>query len=104
MERNIIVITTAATKRELQKISEVLVRKSLAACCQIVGPILSYYKWKNKLQTAREYICIIKTKEIQYKKIENTIKNIHTYELPEIIAFKIDRGLKEYLEWINSNS
>ncbi len=103
MERNIIVITTAATKSKLQKISEVLVRKSLAACCQIIGPILSYYKWKNKLQIAREYICIIKTKEKKYIKIENMIKNMHPYELPEIIVFKIDRGLKEYLEWINSN-
>ncbi len=92
--------TTVAQRSDAGRIAKILSKKNLSACTQIVGPITSVYRWKGKLEKSKEWLCIIKTKRTLYKSIEKAIKNIHPYELPEIVATPIIEGSREYLGWI----
>lgn len=94
------IFTTVARKSDAERIADVLSKKNLSACTQIVGPITSVYRWKGKLEKSKEWLCIIKTKRILYKNIEKAIKDIHPYKLPEIVATPIIQGSREYLGWI----
>jgi periplasmic divalent cation tolerance protein len=80
-----------------------LVKKSLAGCCQIVGPIESHYIWENRAEVSKEYLCLIKTTTKHYKRIEKTIKDYHTYQVPEIIAVDIEKGYRPYFKWLNKS-
>jgi periplasmic divalent cation tolerance protein len=104
MKSYIQISTTAATKEDAQKIARYLVKQKLAACVQISGPIESTYRWKGKVETAREYLCLIKTREILFNKVEAAIKKLHSYETPEIIAVPIIKGSKEYLSWMDDET
>ena len=68
---------------------------------QISGPIESIYHWKGKMETSREWLLLIKTREDLFKKIKSSIKKLHSYETPEIIAVPIIKGSKEYLNWLD---
>lgn len=98
------VVTTISGKRGAEKIAKAVINKRLAACVQIAGPIKSIYRWKGKIETAKEWVCVIKTRKNLYKKVERTIKKIHPYEIPEIIAVPIAAANKDYLKWIKLNS
>ncbi|MEK7663889.1 MAG: divalent-cation tolerance protein CutA [Patescibacteria group bacterium] len=100
-QKYIQIFTTTTKKNDAYKIAKTLVNKKLSACVQITGPIESVYRWHGKIEKSREFLCIIKTKMSNYKKVEKEIKIIHPYELPEIIALPIIEGSQEYLEWIN---
>ncbi len=103
--KSFIQITTATeTKEQAQKIARHLVEKKLAACVQISGPIESTYHWKGKVETASEWLCLIKTRESLFKKVEAAIKKLHPYETPEIIAVPIIKGSKEYLKWLDAET
>jgi periplasmic divalent cation tolerance protein len=101
MKSYIQVMTTTETKQQAQSIAQYLVEAKLAACVQITGPITSIYRWKQKVENAQEWLCLIKTHEDLYDKVEAAIKSRHTYEIPEIIAVPIVKGSKEYLNWID---
>ncbi len=101
-EEYIQVSTTIEKKENAEKIAKTLVEKRLAACIQILGPIVSTYRWKGNVETAGEWICFIKSKRALYDKLEKAIKEMHPYETPEIVAMPIISGSKEYLEWLNS--
>ena len=101
MKSYIQISTTTETKEEAQKIAQYLVKQKLAACVQITGPIESTYRWKGKVETAREYLCLIKTREVLFSKVEAAIKKLHSYETPEIIAMPIVKGSKEYFKWLD---
>jgi len=94
------IITTTDDERLARRIADSLVDKRLAACVQILGPITSVYRWKGKMETAREWQCLVKTSHDRYGAVEATIKAIHSYETPEIIALPIAAGSREYLEWL----
>ena len=100
MKPYIQITTTTETKDQAQTIAQHLVGAKLAACVQIVGPITSIYRWKGKVENAPEWLCLIKTRDDLYNKVEATIKSLHPYETPEIIAVPIVKGTKEYLSWI----
>ncbi len=100
MNRYIQVITTVSKKSDTGKIAKYLIDKRLAACIQIAGPRKSIYRWKGKIETIKEWACIIKTRKNLYKKVEKAIKKIHPYEVPEIIAISIAQGSKDYLKWL----
>lgn len=100
--KSYIQITTATeTKEEAQTIAQHLVETKLAACVQITGPITSIYRWKGKVENTKEWLCLIKTRDDLYDKVEAAIKSLHPYETPEIIAVQIVKGSKEYLNWID---
>ncbi|HOU51690.1 MAG: divalent-cation tolerance protein CutA [Smithella sp.] len=95
--------TTTETKEQAQKIAKHLVGQKLAACVQISGLIESTYRWKGKIETSGEWLCIIKTQTPLFKKVEAAIKKLHPYETPEIIATPIVKGSREYLNWLNES-
>jgi periplasmic divalent cation tolerance protein len=101
MKTYIQISTTTETKEEAQKIAQYLVEQRLAACVQISGPIESTNRWKGKGEPAREGRCLIKTRTALYSKVESAIKQMHSYETPEIIAVSIVKGSKEYLNWLD---
>jgi periplasmic divalent cation tolerance protein len=98
------VTTTTETKEQAENIAQHLVEAKLAACVQIVGPITSIYRWKGKVENTQEWLCLIKTRDDLYNKVEAAIKNQHPYETPEIIAVPIVKGSKEYLQWISEET
>jgi len=95
------VTTTTETKEQAQTIAQHLVETKLAVCVQITGPITSIYRWKGKVENAQEWLCLIKTRDDLYNKVEAAIKSHHPYETPEIIAVPIVKGSKEYLSWLD---
>jgi periplasmic divalent cation tolerance protein len=101
MKAFIQISTTTETKEQAQKIAQYLVEQKLAACVQVTGPIESIYRWKGKIETATEWLCLIKTREDFFDKAEAAIKKLHPYETPEIIAVPIVKGSKEYLNWLD---
>lgn len=95
------VATTTETEDDAKKIAATVVEKRLAACAQIVGPISSTYWWKDKIETAGEWLCLMKTRRDRYEALEQAIREIHPYEEPEIIATPIVAGSQGYLGWLN---
>jgi len=95
-----LVLSTAGSTKEATRIAQVLVEEKLAACINIIPGLTSVFYWGGKICQEKEVILFIKTNEGQLKKIINKIKNIHSYELPEILYFKINGGEKKYLQWI----
>lgn len=98
------VSTTANTRAIADKIAKALVKRRLAGCVQILGPIKSCYWWDGKLEQAREWLCLIKAQSSDYRRIELAIKKIHPYEIPEIMALPIVSANVEYLRWIRKET
>ena len=96
-----IVITTASSREEAEKISSALIEDNLAACVQLL-PINSVFKWDGKVQFETEILMLVKSKSLDFKNIESTIIENHSYEVPEIIKVGIDDGFSGYLDWISS--
>ncbi|MEM2743616.1 MAG: divalent-cation tolerance protein CutA [Nitrososphaerota archaeon] len=101
-EEYIQIFTTTEKREDAEKIAKSLIEKRLAGCIQIIGPISSIYWWKSKIETAQEWLCIIKSKRNLYEEIEKSIKEIHPYENPEIIAMPIILGSEDYLKWLDN--
>jgi len=101
MAEAIQVVTTAATKADAQAIATAVVTKRLAACAQVMGPITSTYWWQGKIETADEWLCVMKSRQDLYEELEQTIRQAHPYEVPEILAFPVVLGSQDYLEWMD---
>jgi periplasmic divalent cation tolerance protein len=95
-----IVLTTAGSEEEAQKIAHHLVEKGMAACVNIVPHIASVYRWQGKVEEAREWLLLIKTTARTFEKVRTAIAQLHSYELPECICLTIEDGSPEYLRWI----
>lgn len=97
-----IIFCTCPNQESAEGIAEHLISQKLAACVNIIAGITSVYEWEGNIESSQEYLLFIKSHRDKYNAIEEAIKNLHPYELPEIIAVPIDRGLPEYLQWINT--
>jgi periplasmic divalent cation tolerance protein len=102
MTNYIQVVTTTERKEEAEQIARALVEARLAACVQIVGPIASTYHWKRAIETAEEWQCVAKSREDLFPQIDEAIRGIHPYEVPEILAVPIAAGSSAYLEWLEA--
>lgn len=100
----IVVLTTTEKKKDAERIAENLVEKKLAACVQVLGPINSVYRWKGKVEKAEEWLCLIKSRKSLYPEIEQAIKLMHPYEVPEIIALPVSEGSADYLSWLGKET
>ncbi len=98
-----LVLTTSGSQEEARKIARALVERRLAACVNLVGPMESVYRWKGKVETAGEWLLIIKTSAEAIERVRKTIKELHSYELPECIELPIEGGSAEYLQWIGES-
>ena len=99
-----IVFVTAGNEESAAAIGRALVEERLAACANLVGPIRSIYRWKDSIEHASEYLLIIKTRASLYAALEKRVKELHSYEVPEIIAVKIESGSPQYLAWIHEST
>jgi periplasmic divalent cation tolerance protein len=98
------VSTTVNSKETANRIVRKLLDERLASCVQVLGPVHSNYWWKGRIERAREWICLIKARAEDYRKIEAAIKKLHPYETPEILAFSVLYGLTDYLRWIRNET
>ncbi len=97
------VLTTVDSEEAAKRVASDLLDRRLAACVQIVGPILSRYRWQGKVEQAREWQCLVKTEAGRYREVEAAIREIHSYDEPEIIATPILAGSAGYLGWISES-
>ncbi|MGD8984759.1 MAG: divalent-cation tolerance protein CutA [Desulfobacteraceae bacterium] len=100
MAEYIQIFTTTEKKDDAEVISREIVEKRLAACAQVLGPITSTYWWKEEIEKTEEWLCIMKSRSDLFKELEEAIKSIHPYEVPEIVAVPIVSGSQSYLEWL----
>jgi periplasmic divalent cation tolerance protein len=96
------VITTTETKSDAQAIARAVVQKRLAGCIQIIGPITSTYWWQGEIETAEEWLCVIKSRQDLYERLEAAIREVHPYDVPEILAVPVIAGSQDYLRWLDS--
>lgn len=96
----LLVITNLPDAYSAHALAGALVEARLAACVNILAPCRSVYRWQGKTENAEEVPVLIKTTTARYAALEAAIRARHPYELPEIIAVPVDRGLPEYLAWI----
>jgi periplasmic divalent cation tolerance protein len=94
------VVTTTSSKDEAHAIASALVTRHLAACVQVFGPISSIYRWQGNLESSQEWTCAIKTRRSRYQAVEDAIRALHSYEVPEILAFSVVDGNQNYLDWV----
>lgn len=99
----IIVYITAPNKKEANRISKVLINKKLVACVNI-WPIESAYCWKNKMVSEKEVVLLCKTRKGNFEKVKKAVKKIHSYEVPCIISWSVDKADKEYMDWIRDET
>lgn len=97
------VLTTACSEEEAGRIASLLVERRLAACVQVVGAIVSRYRWQGEVEEEREWQCLAKTTRAAYEAVEAAIREVHSYDEPEIIATPIVAGSAGYLAWIDDN-
>jgi len=94
------VYTTIDDIKDARKIAHALVEEQICACVNIFGGVESIYKWMGKIETSQEIVLLAKTTEENVKKAINRIKELHNYEVPDIIVFPIVGGSKDYLDYI----
>lgn len=96
----LLVITNVPDRAAADKLADALVADGLAACVNILSPCRSVYRWKGNVQHDEEFPLFIKTTRERYAALEQAIRANHPYELPEIIAVPVERGLSAYLDWV----
>ena len=101
MSEHCVILITAGSKEEAEKISRGLVKDKLAFCVNTVPGIQSTYHWKGELHVDEEFLLIVKTHKDRYDALETWIKVNHSYKVPEIIALPIEQGLPAYLQGID---
>lgn len=104
MTDGIIILITASSDEEAQKIAKSLVDEHLAACVNIVPRIHSFFFWEGKTQDARETLLICKSRKPLMEKVISRVKSLHSYSVPEVIALPIIAGSSEYLNWVNEGT
>jgi periplasmic divalent cation tolerance protein len=98
-----IVLSTAGSEDEARKIARCLVEQQLAACVNIIPKIESIYRWQGKVESSAEWLLLIKTTAERFPKVRDTIRELHSYDLPECIAISVEEGSAEYLDWLSAS-
>lgn len=96
----LLVMSGLPDRAAAQQLARTLVERRLAACVSVLAPCTSVYRWKSKVEEATEVPVLIKTTAGRYAELESTLRALHPYELPEIIAVPVLRGLPGYLDWV----
>ena len=100
-QRYVVVLVTCGTRREAGRIARGVVSERLAACANVLeAPVRSVYRWKGKVEQAREFLLLIKTSQKHLAALQAQVKLLHSYDVPEFIALPIVAGSPEYLGWL----
>ena len=100
----LLVVTNLPDRAAAERLADMVIEKKLAACVNILAPCRSVYRWKGAVQHDEEHPMLIKTTEERYGALEQALREGHPYELPEIIAVPIERGLPAYLDWLTAET
>jgi periplasmic divalent cation tolerance protein len=100
----LVVLTNLPSRESAEKLADALIEGRLAACVNILAPCRSVYRWKDAIQHDEEHPMLIKTTAAGYTALEAAIRQRHPYELPEIVALPIERGLPAYLAWVQAET
>lgn len=102
MTDKVVVLVTCANTKQAKRIARTAVEARLAACVNVLGaPIESVYRWKGKVEQAREVLVLMKTSRKKLAALRALVKHLHSYEVPEFIAVPIAAGSKAYLSWLD---
>ena len=104
MEQYLIGFVTIDDLAKAKEISRSLVNRGLVACVNIVPQVTSIYRWKGEICEADERLLIMKTRRSLFPQVSTVVREMHPYEVPEIIAVELQDGLPEYLKWINEST
>jgi periplasmic divalent cation tolerance protein len=96
----LLIFCTCPDRPTAEGIAETLVDEKLAACISLTSPLTSIYLWEGKRERSEEILLLIKTAGHGYEALERRLVSLHPYELPEIIAVPVERGLPGYLNWV----
>jgi len=99
----LLVLTNLPDRASAEKLADLLVGKQLAACVNILAPCRSVYRWKGKVWNETEQLLVIKTTAAVFEDVKRTVKELHSYELPEILALPVSDGEASALAWIGSS-
>jgi periplasmic divalent cation tolerance protein len=99
-----VVLTTTGSHDEARKIAHALVERRLAACVNIVPLIESVYRWQEKVETAMEWLLLIKTQADSFDRVRDAVKELHSYDLPECVMLEVAAGSQEYLKWLTEST
>lgn len=94
------VMTTTSTKADATRLARTLVEERLAGCVQVAGPITSIYRWDGAIEEAEEWLCIAKSRADLFERLEQTLRAIHPYDVPEVLAMPVLAGSQGYLDWL----
>jgi periplasmic divalent cation tolerance protein len=100
----LLVLTNLPDRAAAESLADALITERLAACVNILAPCRSVYRWQGSVQHDEEHPVLIKTTEERYAALEQAIRTRHPYELPEIVAVRIERGLAAYLDWLDEET
>ncbi len=104
MTNKIVVLVTCGNFTEANRIARDLVEARIAACVNLLeSPIRSIYRWKSEVESASEYLLLIKSTQAEFRRIRKRVQEIHSYDVPEVIALPVVRGSRAYLAWISAN-
>ena len=103
-EEALLVISTFPDAEAATRIARQLVTEKLAACANIGAPVQSIYRWQGKIEEAQETMVFFKTTAARFETLRATLRSVHPYEVPEIVAFRVERGLPEYLQWVGEST
>ncbi len=95
-----VVFATAGSEEQAEAIARALVGERLAACVNVIGPVHSIYRWRDAIEDEREYLLMVKTRGTNYIKVEQRIRALHSYEVPEVMSGVIDRASPPYARWL----
>ena len=104
MTEKLTVLITAPDEENAARIGRALVEERLAACANIIKGVRSIYRWKEEIFDEPECMLLIKTAADKFALLEKRVRELHPYEVPEVIAVKISEGSKQYLDWIEENT
>ncbi len=103
-ETYLLVMMTVSSEAEAAELGRTVVEERLAACCNIVSGVRSIYRWQGKVSDESEALCILKTRSELFDKLKVRLAELHSYEVPEVIAINIEAGLDSYLKWISEST
>jgi periplasmic divalent cation tolerance protein len=103
MTNKLIVLTTAGSEEEAHNIARHLLENRLAACVNIIPQVESIYRWQGKVDSAREWLLLVKTTQERFPTVREAIRELHSYELPECVALPVEDGSLPYLQWVEES-
>jgi periplasmic divalent cation tolerance protein len=104
MAGHLVILITVGSPEEAQKIGQALVEEKLAACVNIISPVHSIYRWEGEMQTDQEVLLIAKTAAARMEGLAQRVRQLHSYQVPEIIALPLVAGSQDYLRWMDEQT